>query len=814
MDLINAIDSEDKQYDIFLENLLSIHDDLPSTDEEVNTLQNAIISHINSRLNQSGTRHDGLNILTYILPKCSKEILTKYAMLWMAKASLVLEDAQNGAREITLACKVLASLIVRCKDVPELHKTVSMQTVKQLLNTIANQQSQKKCGAALFVVATILCHYKEPSERLQATIKRMILSLIDADERNLVEAGANCYALLARVGERSFKPPAFKPTYTGWVYDQALLCNSLHAIMDDLFAGLVELENHDVWEKLDLPSIPEDNIIEYYQSLEKRFANLCVYLSTMLRGCSGKNSVIPNNILQVLCRGLAVTPLSLRNGDSFKKQMLHFVLPSLHVSLFRVLDAFIEGFQNQLMPFAMTVLQLYQQTLKWTEQVGESKTTIGSGKPFKNLRIAVYKSLATWSSCLGILAGIELVADDFLINILKDITPEKKRVLLTVQKTQNLSKRALKRYKDSQYENSATLGNAVSVKKDSCSRADLCEKALQALENIFHNANGSLKQSFYKTTQNMIVPLLYDYYLGKHEENFYEEDSACRFHLLRVLRAIQLHPHPSTPPPTQYSIEIFGMALRDMDSTIVQEAKLVIAEIEKIAHPSCPSLQIPTQKAVEPNEKQLGIHWSRPTPEQQMNEQNGVVQVDNTVWERFREVRNESVTTEQAQENKTLLKNASQTEKSDEAANGISEILDGPTPSKQIKIGYIDPSELMDTSEDEIIITSPLKDDTNVSHEQVRLTTQASPRKSALGKYTTEHTRENDDSSRSENEPSYLTLREIQRDEDNMRNSGESSDNNSPNDNEKKLTDDSKSLGDYFEDEAMLNLFCDELKDS
>lgn len=35
MDLINAIDSNDKEYHIFLRNLLSVNNDLPSNEEEV-----------------------------------------------------------------------------------------------------------------------------------------------------------------------------------------------------------------------------------------------------------------------------------------------------------------------------------------------------------------------------------------------------------------------------------------------------------------------------------------------------------------------------------------------------------------------------------------------------------------------------------------------------------------------------------------------------------------------------------------------------------------------------------------------------------
>lgn len=71
--------------------------------------------------------------------------------------------------------------------------------------------------------------------------------------------------------------------YTGYTYNEALLCNSLHVIMDELFTGLIELKTVDIWDQLDLPSLSEENIIQYYNDQKRRFSNLCVYLSSMLR---------------------------------------------------------------------------------------------------------------------------------------------------------------------------------------------------------------------------------------------------------------------------------------------------------------------------------------------------------------------------------------------------------------------------------------------------------------------------------------------------------------------------------------------------
>ena len=116
----------------------------------------------------------------------------------------------------------------------------------------------------------------------------MILAHIDSSQQNFVTAGANCYALLTKATERSFKPPTKYGNYTNWVYNQLLLCNSLHDIMNKLFNDISEFASSDkheleAYETLNLPEISEDNVLEYYSDLERRIINLCTYLSTMLR---------------------------------------------------------------------------------------------------------------------------------------------------------------------------------------------------------------------------------------------------------------------------------------------------------------------------------------------------------------------------------------------------------------------------------------------------------------------------------------------------------------------------------------------------
>ncbi|KYM90985.1 Proline-, glutamic acid- and leucine-rich protein 1 [Atta colombica] len=556
--LVNSFDVNSKEFESLVHDL-------------VNAVQNIFIKSVNSRINQVGC--DFLPILNRILPICSKDTFAKYGLFWIVNAIKVLENVHSSTQDLILACKVLGVLVEHCKEIPDLHKQISMQHVKQLINILGALQPVK-CGAIYYLMAVLLYHYSEVCERFQELIRKMILLQIDSMQENLVNASARCYILLSKATERSFKPPPSKSIYTATTYNEVLLCNNLHVIMDELFSGLMELESVDIWDQLELPPISNKDAVHGYEA---------------------RNSVLPHDILGVLCRGLAITPLNLMNKTSFKEQMLYIILPKLHINLLTVLDAFINGFAQELVPYGATILQLFQQTLQWTSVVSANQMTLSDSKPFKNVRIHTYKCLCSWLINMSTLSGIEIIGNDFITGILKDVTPERECILLSVQ-PKHLSKRAIKRFKRSQYENSAILNNGESSTKKVCLDADLCREALIVLQNMFYSGSVLLKQTFYKNVQNTVITLLYNIYLGAAEQNFYKDHNVCRLELFKVLKALQMNPHVALAFPIQYYLEISHIAAYDIDLSIAQEAKLTLAELEKIIHPTAPTLQLPRQQ--------------------------------------------------------------------------------------------------------------------------------------------------------------------------------------------------------------------------
>lgn len=576
-EILNFIPRSSLEFDTF-QNLILLETDKEKSHEEL------VITKINNELKKKSSCVNGLKIIHYILPRISDENLLKYGLLWITKSIQILGSIESNISDLTFTCQTLADLVVLCKSKPELHKQISMQNVKQILVILNNLSEKERCGGVYYLIAVLLFHYAEVCERHQETIMKMILPQIDSKEVNLATAGANCFALITKALERSFKPPTKFVNHTNWVYNQVLLCNSLHLIINQLFSDVSEFifidkMDFEDYELLDLPKISEDNILEYYNGLERRFVNLNIYLSTMLRGCGEKNSVSPTDILHLLCKGLAITPINLKSQASVKTILLS-MLPRLHVSLLTTTCAFIQGFKQELIPFSDSIFKLVQQTLEWTEKMATDPSIFNQDESFKSVRLFAYKTLNAWLTYTGSVTVIETFTNCFLPLIIKDI----KGGLSTSDLTASVQ---------NQHENNVSFQtfnrglNAMQI------NTDVCEEALLSLQNILLTANCWLNSSSYELIKNQIVCALQDLYLDSSLCKVLKLKANFRLQLLKTMEVMQMNFHPLIPPPTQFSAEIFNMALMDTDINIIQEAKFGVSKLEKIIHPGAPTLNLP-----------------------------------------------------------------------------------------------------------------------------------------------------------------------------------------------------------------------------
>jgi hypothetical protein len=84
------------------------------------------------------------------------------------------------------------------------------------------------------------------------------------------------------------------------------------------------------------------------------------------------------------------------------------------------------SFQQELLSFALIIQRLILQVLEWTQQYSEES--------YKNVRILAYNILLIWLRQTRSLSGFQLIADEFLPHIIKDISLTKETVLILSSK--------------------------------------------------------------------------------------------------------------------------------------------------------------------------------------------------------------------------------------------------------------------------------------------------------------------------------------------------------------------------------------------
>ncbi|XP_011501446.1 PREDICTED: proline-, glutamic acid- and leucine-rich protein 1-like [Ceratosolen solmsi marchali] len=606
MDILKFVNRQDNKYTDLFESVL--RDEILNTDrQKVDNVEKSIVAAVNAKLEHAATHCQGLNLLSNFVCKIDKESLSKYFPYWTGKIIQILSNAHSDSQELISVCRTIAALFTTCKQIAELDKRISMYVIKQIIGIISEHYSKDKNEILLNLFVVLLYHYPQSCVRLQAFLNPIISSCIDDDKNNLVISGAKCYSLLVRAIERIFLNVS-KNSYavahdnnsaSCHIFYQINLCNNLHIIMNELFQDLItvnfelpyDLQNTEYMHIIQLSKISCTDILEYYMRTENRFTNICIYLSTLLKvgGKGGKKFVLPNVILQVICQGLSVTPINLNKGDNEgRKDLLLLILPKLHMALLNVLKALIISFQQELLSFALTIQRLIIQILEWTQQYSQES--------YKNIRVLAYNILSIWLQQTRSLSGFQLIADEFLPHIIKDISLTKENILVLTSKAnkkitnKNLIDKNLKENENlNQYEAESSNFNRI----DSI----LSLNVVLTVQSILSHANCFLKQSFYDRIKNTVVLLLYEQYINKNSITVHKVNAEYRLQLLRTLRILQTHAHSSTPSPTSYAIQIFGIAIsQESESEIIEEATLGLAEIRHIVNPTAPSLMLPLSK--------------------------------------------------------------------------------------------------------------------------------------------------------------------------------------------------------------------------
>jgi hypothetical protein len=320
--------------------------------------------------------------------------------------------------------------------------------------------------------------------------------------------------------------------------------------------------------------------------LTARFINVSKFLQALLISeFPVEKTVLPDEILGVICRGLAVNSQTMGKNVSPDLVMVGAMLPQIHIALLKVLDCLIMCCECNLLPYAPVVCKLVLQTLKWTST---KKWAYGIEKPYGQLRIAAYNTLTLWLRTSKCGSCVELISEQLVPVVMQDIWFEKEAVTLNVHSTS--SKKQQKG--DQNTSEQQGVWNSRKYIPDKKANSKTCRAALQVLQCLLHSAATFIKPAVHMLLQETTVGLIFDIQRASRAHDFpvpYAEAS-CRLELYRLLHTLVLEPHATWPPPTQFAFHMLSEGRSDPSLEVSHFCTAALIAVEKLVHPASGTL--------------------------------------------------------------------------------------------------------------------------------------------------------------------------------------------------------------------------------
>ncbi|KAK6639578.1 hypothetical protein RUM43_007851 [Polyplax serrata] len=455
---------------------------------------NSQIKSINGLLNTQKTRVLGLKKLNSYLSECSDDEFTEYCINWM----------QN------------------CCKSDELNRETEL----------AIQTLRWDCARNCF------SFYRGPCGPSQDIIQKHLNSLLVRNEK-ISDEISDCCALLPSLGGGGNDAVNYK---TNWKNQFQKFIQISHSVLNDLFNDIDELQEYDTEGNSYTTEKKEFD----YNYLVIQLYNNCKVLSSMLLGSYPAVKCISTEIvIELICRGLAVTPKGLRKVDTNNMMSLRRVLPQIHIILLEVLKSLIATCGNQLLPYSHLLCKLMKQTLEWTKMDFPHEKS----KDLTDLRISTYTVACVWLVAAKSGGCMDTVAREIISHITWDI--EGKASVVLLKETKSTPNTSTKK---------KTSGRRTDQSVNDC----LCFSALTTLQFLLKFCGVLIKSDEHKHLQEAVIRLLVDI-----QKSFPSDIAApysaskCRKALYSVLVELVNQPCPTWPPPTNFALRLLRNGQND-----------------------------------------------------------------------------------------------------------------------------------------------------------------------------------------------------------------------------------------------------------
>ncbi|CAH1787590.1 unnamed protein product [Owenia fusiformis] len=594
--ILNNI-SENNGNPLELVNLISCSREFSIFQDASNSSMRELVSHVNTWLNSSQFRVQGLGILYHILQDCSAQVITDYGLTWMALLTQALQS-YDPAPTHKAACVAMRHLLKHTINHPELARQISTTHLPSLLNTLLAAKPHWLEGALLCTRACIQ-FYHGACGPFKSKIETFAVSHLEHSDAAVSKAAILCYSVVPMCGGGGNQ--GIKHTES-WAKHLDKLLGTMNDILDNLYDGL---ESGDFTyfvpkDRLNLLPLKTDHVEKVHQ-LSDQFGIVAKCIAQLLRTDYPSLVNLPlEELLGIVCRTLAITGTFLLSRPSSERVTLVTVLPNVHQEALKLLEQLIPTIEGHLVPHTYTVNQLLKQSLAWTK-TGDQQTRL-----YSSLRSQIYQTLSMWEKTLRASSNSQKIAESIVENVISDARIPKDILKLNetteTDYSEPLNKKQRRKGKGS---SGMAQGNPSKLMGISKGSSKLCSDSLAALKWLLTTVGHELKPATQKAVQEFLIPLILEIQQNPQALPHPYSDSQCRHLVYDCLLATVVVPCPKWPPPTQCAMQIFKQGLLDKNTLVSSFCQTALTQCTSIIHPRAPTLLSPLSLADLPTELRI-----------------------------------------------------------------------------------------------------------------------------------------------------------------------------------------------------------------
>ncbi|KAH8388808.1 hypothetical protein KR200_007403, partial [Drosophila serrata] len=529
---------------------------------------------ITSKLQQRKSRALGYRLLICYLKKNNIQLRETNVRHWLTK---ILESPYLELRELgDLIFITLSLLILKIQSDVNLSKTFLSCYLHKLFDIVSQNELYENNNYIVSVLLTIkrcLIYYPKSIKSGISSIEKLLISLLDNSNSDIVQQAGECWLLLKNIPDNSSSGKSKSETL--WRDYQLSLLKTLYYFLKTEFNNTEET----------FDSSFNVNSFEYFthevkkdpfdrpQTVFQRIFNLIEFLKIALsKPLINTKYICTQQILGLIKNGLNC---NIYKKNNFRIDKIYFetFLPEMHVKLLELLEILIDICNTHLRMDFRNVLNIIMDAF----EISKSLLEKGHQFRFRKLRSTVYRVVSLWCSTLKEGSHCEIISEAVIKEIIHDLKPRSKHFSFT----------SIKRDKEHLDEIFLMLDFSIGIENDCV----LHQQAYFCLEQLLSSSGHKIKCSilkesifsFLRDVHNTLLDISIQMHSLQMTKPYSSSIRNSRLEVYKLLVFLLKSRNCGCPAPLEIIISLMG-AFRSCDSRIDLNQNSHFEALEQMIH--------------------------------------------------------------------------------------------------------------------------------------------------------------------------------------------------------------------------------------